>query len=90
MWLCVCVLQTAVMQSPFSNGGSPVPESLTEGSDTRFTYVPTVSGGGDATQGSVEAVGGGGALGQVNTVGGATSLLLLLLLTTISLGNVQV
>ncbi|KAK2176540.1 hypothetical protein NP493_657g01010 [Ridgeia piscesae] len=32
----------AIMQSPFSNGGSPTADSLTE---TRFTYVPAVTAG---------------------------------------------
>ena len=36
------------MQSPFSNGGSPTPDGLTE---TRFTYVPAVTAGGDGSIG---------------------------------------
>ena len=63
------VQAAAVIQSPFSNGGSPVPEGLAEATDSRFTYVPSVSAGGDATQGAVDAVAGGATLGQVNTGG---------------------
>ena len=51
----------AVIQSPFSNGGSPSEDAL---ADTRFTYVPTVTAAGDGTDGS------GGQLGQVSTAGG--------------------
>ena len=42
------LLMQAIMQSPFSNGGSPTPDGLTE---TRFTYVPAVTAGGDGSGG---------------------------------------
>lgn len=53
----------AVIQSPFSNGGSPTPEAQ----DTRFTYFPAVSGTGvEASQSEVVSAAG---LGQVTTAG---------------------
>ena len=56
VWSCF----QAVIQSPFSNGGSPNSEAL--GGETRFTYVPTVSAAGDANEvasiGQVTAAGG--------------------------------
>lgn len=53
--------ETAVMQSPFSNGDSPSPDTLATTSDGRFTFVP--GAGGD---GQVEALGGAG-FSQVST-----------------------
>ena len=55
----------AVLQSPFSNGSSPTPETL-GGAETRFTYVPATVGDGtiataDGTNlTSVAAAGGEG------------------------------
>ncbi|ELU09476.1 hypothetical protein CAPTEDRAFT_174837 [Capitella teleta] len=56
--------QSSVMQT-YSNGGSPSAEALSEGSDTKFTYVPTFSN----TETS-ETVAGGATLSQVNAPGG--------------------
>ncbi|VDI20466.1 upstream stimulatory factor 1-like isoform X2 [Mytilus galloprovincialis] len=55
----------AVIQSPFSNGGSPT----LEGQDTKFTYFPAVSGTGvEASQ--PEVISTAGMAGQVTTAGG--------------------
>jgi len=61
----------AIMQSPFSNGGSPTADSLTE---TRFTYVPAVTAGGDGSAGqAVEPVSNAAAgIPQVTAGGGKT------------------
>jgi hypothetical protein len=63
-------IKQAVIQSPFSNGGSPTPEAQ----DTRFTYFPAVSGTGvEASQSEVVSAAG---LGQVTTAGKCTTILL--------------
>lgn len=60
--------QSSVMQT-YSNGGSPSAEALSEGSDTKFTYVPTFSN----TETS-ETVAGGATLSQVNAPGGTHAI----------------
>lgn len=63
-------IKQAVIQSPFSNGGSPTPEAQ----DTRFTYFPAVSGTGvEASQSEVVSAAG---LGQVTTAGKCTIVML--------------
>ena len=61
------------MQSPFSNGGSPTADGLTE---TRFTYVPAVTAGGDGSAGQVVEPVANTAAGipQVNAGGGKTDM----------------
>ncbi|KAK3107268.1 hypothetical protein FSP39_010783 [Pinctada imbricata] len=56
----------AVIQSPFSNGGSPTPEAQT--GETRFTYFPTVSA--DQVTAQQPDPTAATALGQVATAGG--------------------
>ncbi|XP_013414131.1 upstream stimulatory factor 2 isoform X2 [Lingula anatina] len=55
----------AVIQSPFSNGSSPTPES--QPGETRFAYLPAVSGAGDTSQAELTTA---ATLGQVTTAGG--------------------
>ncbi|XP_041373071.1 upstream stimulatory factor 2-like isoform X2 [Gigantopelta aegis] len=57
--------QQAIVQSPFSNGGSPTPDQ----NEARFTYFPQVAAAGDnvATTDAVNVV---SALGSVSTTGG--------------------
>ena len=63
-------IKQAVIQSPFSNGGSPTPEAQ----DTRFTYFPTVSGTGvEASQSEVVSATG---LGQVTTAGKCATIVM--------------
>lgn len=50
--LLLYVFNKAVIQNPFSNGGSPAGETV--GSETRFAYFPAVSDG-TATAVSVQA-----------------------------------
>ncbi|XP_060083521.1 upstream stimulatory factor 2-like isoform X1 [Ylistrum balloti] len=56
----------AVIQSPFSNGGSPTPENQ---ADTRYTYFPT--GAADQTAAAQQNEVATASIGQVATAGGA-------------------
>ena len=59
-----------MIQSPFSNGSSPTPETL-GGGEARFTYVPaTVGGEGIATTDGTN-------IAQIATSGGEDSLVVL-------------
>ena len=59
-----------MIQSPFSNGSSPAPETL-GGGEARFTYVPaTVGGEGIATTDGTN-------IAQIATSGGENSLVIL-------------
>ncbi|OWF52944.1 upstream stimulatory factor 2-like [Mizuhopecten yessoensis] len=55
----------AVIQSPFSNGGSPTPDNQ---ADTRYTYFPT--GATDQTAAAQQSEVASASLGQVATAGG--------------------
>ncbi|XP_062566703.1 upstream stimulatory factor 2-like isoform X1 [Saccostrea cucullata] len=60
----------AVIQSPFSNGGSPTPD--TQATETRFTYFPTtVVTNADQVTSQGDVVGTNAALGQVSATAGA-------------------
>ena len=57
-----------MIQSSFSNGGSPPPDAMGE---TRFTYVPTVGGAlGTETVVTQPDIANAGSLGQVATGAG--------------------
>ena len=60
----------AVIQSPFTNGGSPTPDAQT--GETRFTYFPTVSADQVTTQ-QPDVTANAAALGQVTAAGGKHS-----------------
>ena len=53
----------AVIQSPFSNGGSPTPDGLSTG-ETKFAYMPATA------EAIVAGQTGDAQLGQVTTAGG--------------------
>ncbi|XP_014785091.1 upstream stimulatory factor 2 [Octopus bimaculoides] len=57
----------AVIQTPFSNGGSPTPESQAE---TRFTYFPTSGSTGESAVASPAEVPTATAIGPVTAAGG--------------------
>lgn len=60
----------AVIQSPFSNGGSPTPDN--QATETRFTYFPTtVVTNADQVTSQGDVSGTSAALGQVTAAGGA-------------------
>lgn len=62
-----------MIQSPFSNGGSPTPDN--QATETRFTYFPTtVVTNADQVTSQGDVSGTSAALGQVTAAGGESCL----------------